>query len=440
MDASNPSRRAVMLAGAGAALAPHIASAASPDPFAIETIAADLAFLDGQAHLRTGGAGELALAARLADRLEAAGFDLSRQALRAPFFEPRRSALALDSGEVEISPQFIVTQTGPDGIEAPLHFWRLGDDAQLLKDKIAIVMLAPGRHSQLLAPPSKTSLEAALAGAPAAIVLITEGVTGETIILNAPFDKPVAAIPIAVLGPKPGSAVIAAAKEGKRARLIIDGEAGWRDSFNLIGRIHRAGARHVVISTPRTGWTPAVAERGPGIAAWRALAAWAPQGLRQHSLTFISTAAHEFDNAGGLQFLTSADCPSPRKTALWLHLGAGFAGRDLHVLPNYLTVPLPSVDAQRFLVGSEEILPILRAAFAGQPGLEAPYPASAGGAGELVEVLHAGYRPAFGLLGGHWRHHMMSDRLAMTDPSWVRAAALAAKSAAEQILNTDRTP
>lgn len=430
-------RRDVVMGGAGLAAAPLLAHATPDDPFALAAINADLAFLDAQAHLRTGGAGELALAARMADALERAGFRLTRQTVRAPFFEARRTVLAFEGGEAELFPQHIVQVTGPAGIEAPLVLWRLGDDPGRLSGAIALVLLPPARHSQLLAPPSNVSLQAALAGKPAALVLITEGHTGETIILNAPYEKPVADIPIAVLGPKPGKAAIAAARARQRGRLILDGVAGWRDSYNLIGRRNRPRAPAFVVSTPRTGWTPAVAERGPGVAAWLALAAWAPRALPDHTLVFVATVAHEYDNAGGQQFLASALAPKPQDTALWLHLGAGFAGRDHHLLPNYQMAPLPSVDAQRFLVGTEDLQPLLRAAFAGQPGLETPYPASAGATGELAEVLHAGYRPAFGLLGGHLRHHMMSDRLPMTDPAWVRAAALGAQSVAEQVLRRE---
>lgn len=418
--------RRFALASGPALLFAAQAGAQTPDgPFSAAAIAAELAALDTQAHLRTGAAGELALAARMEARLQASGFKITRQTVSAPFFEARETKLSWAGGAVEVFPQHIVVPTGPGGVTAPLQLWRPGDDPAILAGKIAVVLLQRARHSQLTAGPSGPALRAALTGRPLAVVLITEGPTGETIILNAPYDRPIADVPIAVLGPKPGKEAIAAARAGATARLVIDGESGRRNSYNLIGRIERRGRPWLVVSTPRSGWTPAVAERGPGIAAWMALAGWAPGALANWSVLFVATVAHEYDNAGGQQFLASALAPRPDQTALWAHLGAGFAGRGHHDFGGYNLAPLPGVDDQRFLIGSEALAPLLRQAFAGQPGLEAVYPASVGATGELGEVLHAGYSPAFGMLGGHLRHHIMNDRLAMTDPTWIRQAALA---------------
>jgi hypothetical protein len=376
--------------------------------------------------VRSGSAGDFALATEAQARLAALGFSLERQSIRVPVFEADASFLETPGGVVDVFAQRRVVSTGPDGLRAPLRLWRDEADTEGIAGAIALVELPHARHSQLIASPIRTRLEAALAGRPAAIVLITHGPTGETLILNAPFAAPFAETPIVVLGPAPGQPALAAARRGETGRLTVHGRAGEADSFNIIAKRPGRGPL-LVVSTPRTGWTPAVAERGPGFATFLALAQWAVSALPDASLLFLCTTAHEYDNEGGLRFINSDLAPKPADVALWVHLGAGFAGRAHHELGGWTLAPLPSVDEQRFLVGSEELVATLRAAFAGQPGLGVAYPAQVGAAGELGEILAHGYAPAFGLFGAHLRHHAMSDRIGMTDPRWVRQAALAVR-------------
>jgi len=276
-----------------------------------------------------------------------------------------------------------------------------------------------------------------LSGDRAAVVLITDGPSGETIILNAPSGEPLTRVPLAVLGPKPGARAIEGARRGEQGRLVVDGEHIFTQSDNLIARIAR-GPRFFVVSTPRTGWTPAVAERGPGTASFLAMSAWASKTIKGHTLLFVNTTAHEFDNAGGRLFLNSPAAPDPNDVVLWVHFGAGFAARAHHEIGNYRLLPLKAVDPQRFLLGSDDLLEALATAFAGHSGLENPYPLSAGAAGELEEIADRGYAPLFGLFGAHAYHHVMTDRMAMTNPVWIRNAALSAKSVAERILGVYR--
>ncbi|MEZ5955818.1 MAG: hypothetical protein R3C27_01215 [Hyphomonadaceae bacterium] len=411
-------RRSVI---AGSA-APFVAgAAASPNAdAAIDTVAQDLALLDAQPHLRSGGGGEGAVAAEVENTLRGAGFRVRRQMLSVPWFEPRRTLLAWPGGEAEVLPQAIVRTTGPNGLRAPLCLWRDSADAAAARGAIVLAILPRARHSRLMAPATRRTIEDLSNAGAAAIVLITDGPTGETIQLNAPFERDPNLPPIAVLGPAPGTDAIVAAHAGAEGRLVLDGEASERRSPNIWGAIERDSPT-IVISTPRTGWTPAVGERGPGFAAFTALARWAPNALTRHSLIFVSTTAHEFDNAGGHAFLERHAPPSQR-VALWAHLGAGFAARDFHEVGAYRLAPLPSPDSQRFLVASDHLLPTLRNTFAGQPGLENPYPTSMGAEGELSEIIARNYANVFGLLGAHRFHHVMQDRLDKVDPRWVQTA------------------
>ncbi|MEM6414147.1 MAG: hypothetical protein AAF720_05765 [Pseudomonadota bacterium] len=409
--------------------------------FSLDAIERDLKLLDSVEHLRSGGAGELSLSNTVAARLQAFGFEVERQAFDAPFFDAQTTMLRWDDGEVDVFPQYIVVPTGKEGVTAPMHLWRLGDDPAELKAKIALIVLPRMRHSALFNRPARETLDAALEGEPAAVVIITTGPTGETIMLNAPSDAPYADIPIAVLGPKPGASAMAAAKQGRTGTLIIDGEGGRRPSHNLVAR-RRGEGKTVVVSTPRSGWTPGVGERGPGFAAFLALAEWASQALPNQNLLFVSTTAHEFRHAGSKYFMDSDLAPSPDDVKIWLHLGAGFAGRAYHDIgglraADYFVVGLKTVDTNRYLAGSMSLLPLLRERFAGQPALENAYPASLGAEGELKEVLSKGYKPAFGLFGSNVRHHLMSDRISEVDPKWVQDAAMSAKDVISAIVQKD---
>jgi hypothetical protein len=420
-------RRQLLGGAALAALAP--ARALAQDPFAPAAIAAIFEWLDGLPPLLTGGPGAAAVERRVEAALQAAGFETHDLAVTVPGFRPSAARLAWDGGSAEVRPQYPVVVTGAAGIEAPLALWRDPSDTPRVRDRIVLLMLPSARHSQLASPVIAKPLAAVAAAGARAVILVTDGPTGETIAVNAGL-APLVSVPVATLGPVPGAPALAAA--GSPARLVIAGDPVPATGRTIWG-LRDAPGPALVVSTPMTGWTRAVAERGPGLALFLALAHWAPAALPGRRLLFVATTAHEFDNEGGKAFLKRA-APRPPETALWVHLGAGFAALDAHVIGRHRLQPLPSVDAQRFLVGTEETLPVLARAFAGQPGLEQPYPAKAGAAGELGEILAAGYRPAFGLFGAHLRHHVESDRLKAAHPAAAALAGIAVRSAIGTLL------
>ena len=100
--------------------------------------------------------------------------------------------------------------------------------------------------------------------------------------------------------------------------------------------------------------------------------------------------------------------PAPDITAFWLHLGATLAARDWHEGVASLTA-LPGTDSQRYLVTSPPLLETARREFAGQAGLEAPYSREALSAGELTNIIAAGYAPVAGVFGVHRFHHVAED-------------------------------
>ena len=74
------------------------------------------------------------------------------------------------------------------------------------------------------------------------------------------------------------------------------------------------------------------------------------------------------------------------------------AARDWHAM-GATVQPLPSPDAQRFRSVSRSLLPLARATFAGHIGLEMPYATDSLSAGELNEIIAAGYDRVAGVFG-----------------------------------------
>ncbi len=375
--------------------------------------------------LRSGGPGDIACGEWLEAMLEQQGFAVRRQFFETPFFEPVTSLVRTASVEVPVYPQGIVVPTGPLGVEGPLRLWRPGDELVDPEGAIVLMVLPYERHSQLANPVLKAAIEPVSRAGAAAVLLITTGPSGEPIPLNADPKGPAYPQPLAVMGPKDAQPLISLARSGSAAKLIIDGAGGKRPAFNLIAEVNDPGPR-IVISTPRSGWGPCMAERGPGIAVFCALARTLPQILPGRSWTFLVNSGHEYDNLGSHHVLAHG-APSPADTRLWFHLGAGFAARDFHEIGGELH-PLNSADPQRFLVASEMFIPTLRDTFAGLPGLEVPYPAQPGVGGELGEILAAGYPRALGLLGAHRFHHAAMDLADKTGPELVLPVLRAVRS------------
>ncbi len=402
-------RRAFLGAGAllsmGAAASGSSASAAGR---AAELIEADLLRYARFGNKRAGGPGDTACGDWLAGELEKAGYAVQRQSFATPYFEVRRADLAMGGDSVPVYPQPIVTPTGADGVSGPLvRVDSAGRFAGSLDGAVALVDLAHSRWSSMLSPGARNPVETAFAAGAKAVVAITNGPTGKVIALNADGRGPMFKGPVALLAPESADRFLEGAISRRQARLTIDGEGGQRPAFNFVGRIDRGKGRWLAISTPRSGWFDCAAERGPGVAVWLNLARWAATALPDHDLAFVCNTGHEYEYLGAAEAM-KAIAPPPAATRFWLHLGANVAARDWHETPRQPT-PLPSVDSQRFLSVSPTLLPVARKVFAGQLGYEQPVSSDVLTAGELVEVIKAGYAPAAGVFGIHRYHHVAED-------------------------------
>lgn len=412
---------------AGTVALPLTAVAAAKLPLNVQaSVAADLERYIGFGSKQAGGAGDNACGTWLAAEIERLGFKIERQEFSAPFFEPTRSELLCGETKAPLWPQPIVVQTGADGITGPLvRIDKSGRAEASLDGAIALIDLPFGRWSTALAKPIRESIAAAFAAGAKAAVVITNGPTGKIIALNADGRAPMFGKPVALLAPENAEPFLAAAMRRVPATMFVSGNNGRRPAFNFVGRIDRGKARWLVVSTPRSGWYGCAGERGPGVAAWLWLARWTSKAVQGYNLAFVCNTGHEYEYLGASEALKTFT-PKPAETHFWLHLGANVAARDWHEGLGQWQ-PLPSVDTQRFLSLSPSLLPLAREVFVGHPGLEAPYSSDKLSAGELTEIIAAGYAPAAGVFGIHRYHHVAED-----DARCVSAASVATTASAFQ--------
>lgn len=422
MNRSPVDRRTLLKAGLAAPIALQAGSAATASRdlpmFGPERLFADVKSYVEAGNKRSGGSGDRWTAEWTAKRLASAGFEVERQSFDVPWFEASRCELSLANLKVPLVAQPLAIETGEAGLDAPL---RLAESSGRLDGAIAVVRLPYRRWSSLVDRAAREPLADALARGASAVILVTTGPTGEALLLNAPADRPASDKPLALLAPRLSVPVIEAARHGAAAKLILRGRGGTRAAQNVIGRRFRAGRHWLVVSTPRSGWTDCAGERGPGIAIWLALADWMPRVFAQHSLLFVCNSGHEYENLGASHIVEKVG-PPPGETDFWLHLGANAATRDYQEMPGRL-LPLPSADPYRFLMTSPDLVERARGIFKGQPGIEMAYPSVDGTAGELSEVIKAGYPCHAGIFGAHRHHHAATDDLSTVAPEPLAATA-----------------
>jgi len=392
----------LMSSGAAAAMGAQDATDAG-------SVAADLERYIGFGVKASGGPGDAACGAWLDSELARSGYRTERQAFEAPFFDIERAEISTGSTTAPVMPQAIVVPTGRDGVTGRLvRVDPVAGETDKLAGAIALIDLPYNRWSTALAKPIADTVRVALAGGAVAAVLITNGPTRKAIALNADGNKSMFDKPVAVLAPDKAAPFLIAAAKGEQATLHVLGQGGRRPAYNLIGKVDRSKGRWIVLSTPWSGWFTSAGERGSGLAVWLALARWAPRALKDHDIAVLCNSGHEYEYLGAEKSLDDA-APPPAATAFWLHLGANVAARDWQELGGGLMLPLPSADTQRFLMTSPALVEPARRAFAGQSGLEMAYPTGQGSAGELTNILAAGYPKVAGIFGAHRFHHVAED-------------------------------
>ena len=399
-----------LAAGAGVSALSGLVRAAQDTPDAlVARMRADLERHAGFGSKFSAGPGDLATADWIADRLRRAGYTVARSTFEAPFFVKRTTRVTIGGTSVEVMPQAPVATTGRDGVTGRLAL--VEGEGGDLRGRLAVIVLASGRHAALFPERGigRTVTAAANAGAQA-IIIVTTGPTGEAIALNAPEHQPFVKVPVAILAPRLAAPVVDAARTGATATLTVDGEATHRPSPNLVARVVR-GDRWIVISTPRSGWFDCVGERGTGTTVFLELADWAVRRFPNHSLFLMNTGGHEYFFAGSHKVLHEA--PPPDRTAVWAHVGATLAARDAEERDGTLRM-LDTADPQRSLMTSDAARAAAARAFAGLSGLTEPVPVRPS-AGELSTFTDRGYSAAFAVLGLHRWLHTVQDTIERVD-------------------------
>ena len=355
----------------------------------------------------SGGPGDNASGAWMANELEKAGYRVERQTIEVPFFDVSTAELRVGGHRADVLPQAVVGPTGPGGVEGALVRIDPRFATPIPAGSIAVLELPFRRWSTVTVPLVRNALLAAERSGAVAAIIVTTGPTGGAIVLNAPADKPVVRIPVACLAPQDAEPLLRACLSGAKGRLVVDGKGGRRKAFNVLGTLSRNAAKWIVVSTPRSGWLTCAGERGPGIVTWLDLARWAPAALPGVNLMFTSNSGHEYENAGSEELVRS-HAPAPVDVALWLHLGAGFAARDWQEFGGKLR-PLASADPQRLCVATDATAAAAKVAFAGLVGLDQPIVSDEMRMGETGTIVAAGYQNTIGLLGAHRFHHHRDD-------------------------------
>lgn len=398
-------RRQAVLAGLGAwAGSAMTAGAAAADPLAGAALYADVKAYSFLGEHRTGTSGDNATTVWMERALKAAGYAVERQGFDYPVFDLVRSDVTVGGRTIEGFPYWTPGTTPAGGVSAPLSL-------TAGPGNVALVDLPIGSGGGLDSPPPTLISDAAASGA-VAVVAITETALGVMAALNRnPKAKPWP-VPVLLVAGREAAALKAAAASGETATVRLVGSTMTRTAHNVIGRRARPG-KHLVVSTPKSGWLHCAGERGSGIAIWLGLARWLAAAT-DHNLTVVAASGHEFDGYGGNRF-TEALAPKPADTKLWVAIGANVAAYDFALVDGKI-VRQHGPQATRTLGCSGSLLPAAARAFAGQRGYETPLDLDSHTApGELAHFRALGYKPLVGLVAGHPLHHTRLDLADVTD-------------------------
>jgi hypothetical protein len=376
---------------------------------------------------RTATKGDLRTSDWIATELRKAGFVTSFESFTVNQFFVSKTNLVVDGTVMASFPLWPPRTTGPGPIEARLAVYDRNRSAQMA-GTIALLKfpfdarssLLPGSiHGELIEGASRARARAAIA--------ITEGPTGEIIALNSMPDLRPWPIPVLLAPGRKARELTDAAAGGARASLLLDGkDEPAAAARNVVGRL-RTGKKVIVVSTPQSGWFRCAGERGPGIGLFLGLARWASKHLLDTGLIFVSTSGHELGEVGMEHFLRE-QAPSSGSTTVWLHLGAGIATWKWEQGEIGLR-RLKEVDANRLLMCSKDLEPVLTPLFADLAGLK---PDTSRAVGEMELLLDHGYR-AFAIAAGHRYHHTPADNPETTAPELLEPVAAALVNALQAI-------
>lgn len=332
----------------------------------------------------------------LAARLAGLGYAVERQTFNLRQYRRTHFALTADGAPVAAALQWWPPDA-PQGLS-------LTAPAGAGAGRFAILPVKVGDQSYL-GGTVEAQIRAAIADGASAVLLATETALGADgpYLFNARAQADPWPVPVVAIGADDGARLAASAGV---MELRLMGRYDTVSAANIVARIDRPGTETaVVVSTPYTGWGPCGGERGPGVAMFLAMAAWARDHV-PHDIVLVATAGHEVGHSGMARFLASDAAPPPTATALWLHLGASIAtfaraGSD------------KANSATRYALFSGTLAPAVQRHLA---GVFVPVDTSVAAFGEVADVARAGYPHHLGFAGYGPQHHLPSDTAAATAP------------------------
>lgn len=370
-----------------------------------ERLFADVVRYAGLGDHRTASPGDDRTTAWLSARLRAVGYAVEQPDIALATFEPDRCSVAIGDLSIPCFPAWPVVPTS--GVSGILRDAAVPGD---LAGSVALVVLPYRPGAAFVVRGYGSAVVDAQARGAAAIVVVTEGPTGEIVALNAHLERYVWRVPV-ILAPGRDAGRLRALATGVRHATVVTTGKRRPDAraTNVLAKrpaLPGAPAGTIVLTTPKSGWFACAGERGAGIAIFLEIARTVIRDSRR-ALMVVATTGHELEGLGG-EALLRDHAPRPADVALWVHIGANIASNVVDLTRGVRRTA--AVNGQRGILVPANALTIARGAFADQPGYSEPVDILSDKAvGEVVIYRREGYRNLVGLVGGHPLHHTRLD-------------------------------
>lgn len=355
---------------------------------------------------RTGTSADAQTAAWLGEELKKYGYTVNYPEfpLRQYFFD--KAAMVSGNDSVDVFPQWWVNERADRLVKGRLVDITSPSAPTDLSGKIALIRAPEGEVLQALQLINALADNGALA-----VVVIAENPSGHVAAFNATAKPDPWKIPVALVAAKDSAKLSAFAANQQAVRLYIDGEYKDVKGKNVHGAIGK-GRKHIVISTPTSGWFGCGGERGPGVAVWLELARWAATLKTDYSFVFTGNSGHEIGGIGAHLFLDEF-APPIEDTHLWIHLGAGLATLACQKTPDGL-VKQTEVDSLRSFFYSDSVKDSFTEIFGKTKAQK--FNTNERNAGELIYVAQKGYKRILGVSYIHPYFHTPTDSASATSP------------------------
>lgn len=357
---------------------------------------------DGQGIHRTGTPGDAAGADWLAGEVRAIGAEVKIEEFALDRLDPVAAYLEIADERIDAVPVFDAPAGEPDGIVGCL-----GAD-------IAVAELTPravysGEFQRL-----RREANSSQSGQRALVIICQGDAPGFGLINAENFRTPYGA-PAIHVSSEARERVLAAARDGARARLISASRRTPAQAANIVVTLsgRDRGRPPLVVMTPRSSWWQSTAERGGGLVCWLESLRGMIDPKPGRDVIFTANSGHELGHLGLDEFIARRPGWDGPDGATWLHYGAnlGASGSWLSLVSN---------DCGLRRLGLAEL------ARAGQPPDDIPWP-TAPPSGETRDIHKAGGR-YLTLVGSNRLFHLPQDRWphAVDVPAVARIAAAAA--------------